>query len=448
MAVEIQPFNLAGILSNAETIRGQRAQNRLLALTEPYRVLELQRGEQDAVSAQREAELKRTGAAAKLALGVIGDVSSLTPEERQTRYASARQMVADLGVDVAKIPPTYSDDVYRGIQAIADQYGGAQEAKYGLNLIQAKDANGNDVLIQPMAGGPGYRVIEGVTPADKPVVDLETGSLIYPGANRVVPFGAGAQPEPQQRPAAGQPGGVQQPTTATGQPGAVVQPAPATGPSYEDLQRAKAQREAQAAAQKEAAVVSAREAAQTRTDRALSAPQARAALDSTQRRMSDTIADIDAAIAAIDATPGMTGLIGSAAALIPGTPQYNLSQKLGTIRSNQFLKEMKDLKAAGGSLGSATEREGEKLESATGSLSQGQSDTQLKQNLIRLRANYIESQRALESAFSDTYGVGSTNKQTATLPQSAASKLREGVSTTFGNGQVWTLRNGSPVRVR
>lgn len=34
------------------------------------------------------------------------------------------------------------------------------------------------------------------------------------------------------------------------------------------------------------------------------------------------------------------------------------------------------------------------------------------------------------------------------LPPEAAAKLREGVNTAFGNGQVWTLRNGQPMQVR
>ena len=34
------------------------------------------------------------------------------------------------------------------------------------------------------------------------------------------------------------------------------------------------------------------------------------------------------------------------------------------------------------------------------------------------------------------------------LPPQAVSKLKENVSTTFGNGQVWTLQNGQPVRVK
>jgi hypothetical protein len=36
----------------------------------------------------------------------------------------------------------------------------------------------------------------------------------------------------------------------------------------------------------------------------------------------------------------------------------------------------------------------------------------------------------------------------ATLPPQAKAQLRDGVTTTFKNGQKWTLQNGQPVRVQ
>ena len=39
-------------------------------------------------------------------------------------------------------------------------------------------------------------------------------------------------------------------------------------------------------------------------------------------------------------------------------------------------------------------------------------------------------------------------QQQATLPPAAVSALKEGQQTTFANGQVWTLQNGKPVRVK
>ena len=45
-------------------------------------------------------------------------------------------------------------------------------------------------------------------------------------------------------------------------------------------------------------------------------------------------------------------------------------------------------------------------------------------------------------------GRPGANGNAATLPPDAASKLKEGVNTTFRNGQVWTLQRGKPVQVQ
>jgi hypothetical protein len=36
----------------------------------------------------------------------------------------------------------------------------------------------------------------------------------------------------------------------------------------------------------------------------------------------------------------------------------------------------------------------------------------------------------------------------AQLPAEARAQLKEGIHTTFGNGQTWTLQNGNPVQVQ
>lgn len=239
MAVEIQPFNLAGTLSNAETIRGQRAQNRLLALTEPYKMRELQRGEQDAMSAQRDAEMKRTGAAARLALGVIGDVGSLNDDERQQRYSSARQMVADMGVDVSKIPPTYSDDVYRGIQALAQNYG--SDATDTVQSVKT-DSQGNRVLVFRS----GKEVVTGKDFIGL-TYDKETNTYFDPVTRQT--FRAVGGQQPQQPSAVTQDQGGQPAQTPTQQ---------AQTDAFEQAQRDKARREAEAAAQKESAAAAAK----------------------------------------------------------------------------------------------------------------------------------------------------------------------------------------------
>jgi hypothetical protein len=48
----------------------------------------------------------------------------------------------------------------------------------------------------------------------------------------------------------------------------------------------------------------------------------------------------------------------------------------------------------------------------------------------------------------DGSAPGRESPETVTLPAAARSSLKEGHETTFGNGQVWTLRNGQPIKVR
>jgi len=53
-----------------------------------------------------------------------------------------------------------------------------------------------------------------------------------------------------------------------------------------------------------------------------------------------------------------------------------------------------------------------------------------------------------EQDSSATPETGPAAQQQATLPPAAVSALKEGQQTTFANGQVWTLQNGKPVRVK
>jgi hypothetical protein len=48
----------------------------------------------------------------------------------------------------------------------------------------------------------------------------------------------------------------------------------------------------------------------------------------------------------------------------------------------------------------------------------------------------------------DLVGEKAQSSTEIKLPQSAAASLKEGIETTFGNGQVWTKKNGIPTQVR
>jgi hypothetical protein len=133
---EIQQFDLGRVMQTANTVREGQNQNKLLELMRPYKERAAQAEEQDA-------SLRRNAAAAKLVVSALGDVSQVEPEELQARFSSFRQMAADMGVDVSKVPEQYSPQVYQGLTALASSYGG-QGGNVQSTYI---DAAGNRVAI-------------------------------------------------------------------------------------------------------------------------------------------------------------------------------------------------------------------------------------------------------------------------------------------------------------
>lgn len=59
-----------------------------------------------------------------------------------------------------------------------------------------------------------------------------------------------------------------------------------------------------------------------------------------------------------------------------------------------------------------------------------------------------QSQEREANAGLSATGIQKTNPAAGELPPQAAAQLKEGANTRFANGQVWTLRNGQPVRVQ
>jgi hypothetical protein len=93
---------------------------------------------------------------------------------------------------------------------------------------------------------------------------------------------------------------------------------------------------------------------------------------------------IDQAIA-LAKQRGTTGLIGSQAAKIQGTPAFNLQQLLAPIQSGVAFDALKDLKANDSSLGQIAVKEFEALAGSKGSVNQGQTDAQLISSLNSLK---------------------------------------------------------------
>ena len=82
------------------------------------------------------------------------------------------------------------------------------------------------------------------------------------------------------------------------------------------------------------------------------------------------------------------GPIGKAASNIPGTPAYNFKSALETLKSNIAFGALTEMRAAsktGGALGQVSDREGALLQSSLGALDIGQSPTQFKAQLKKIK---------------------------------------------------------------
>lgn len=132
-------------------------------------------------------------------------------------------------------------------------------------------------------------------------------------------------------------------------------------------------------------------------------PKAAAALDSQARTTDLVLSKIDEALGKVSgATAGFAGLT----SVIPGTPAKDLSATLDTIRGNVGFDKLAEMRAnspTGGALGSVTEKENAVLQSVLGSIDQGQSPEQLRENLTRIREQLIAARDARKTAYAGTY---------------------------------------------
>lgn len=106
----------------------------------------------------------------------------------------------------------------------------------------------------------------------------------------------------------------------------------------------------------------------------------------TQERITRMTTDIQEVYQMIN--PQTAGLVGSQLARVPGTAAYNLKNKLDTIKANigfNELQQMREASKTGGALGQIAVQELQYLQAVLGSLDQGQSPEQLKQNLLGIQ---------------------------------------------------------------
>ena len=94
-----------------------------------------------------------------------------------------------------------------------------------------------------------------------------------------------------------------------------------------------------------------------------------------------------------------TGPIGKLTSGIPGTASYNFKAALETLKSNIAFGALTEMRAAsktGGALGQVSDREGQLLQSSLGALDIGQSPTQFKSQLQKIRDSIIRWSQAME----------------------------------------------------
>ena len=136
----------------------------------------------------------------------------------------------------------------------------------------------------------------------------------------------------------------------------------------------------------------------------ISFPKVRNTLTSLNQQWDLVDKTIDEAINAVNP---FTAGVGSWLASVPGSPQKNLSAKLDTIRANIGFDKLQDMRAnspTGAALGPVSDLENKLLQSVKGSTDQAQSASQLKQNLMNIKADLQALKAEKNTAFKTDYG--------------------------------------------
>lgn len=144
----------------------------------------------------------------------------------------------------------------------------------------------------------------------------------------------------------------------------------------------------------------------------------------------------------LDGTAGRNAFLSN----VPGTQAKNLSATLDTIKANigfEELQRMRDNSPTGGALGQVTEKEIAFLQSVLGSLDQGQSPQQLRENLQRAKTEIIASWERVRQAYEQDYGVQYQGPGSGAAQPSQGGGISDGATATNPQtGQRIIFRNG------
>lgn len=101
------------------------------------------------------------------------------------------------------------------------------------------------------------------------------------------------------------------------------------------------------------------------------------------------------------------GLGGATLGMVPGTPAYDLQEKISTIKANigfDELAAMREASKTGGALGQIAVQELKYLQATLGSLERSQSPGELKKNLQQIDTILERYQKSRKEAFKKDYG--------------------------------------------
>lgn len=241
---------------------------------------------------------------------------------------------------------------------------------------------------------------------------VNPGQLMPVGRKALPDIGAGAQPGPVMQAPQVQSEELPPPAASGALPASSFDggllPPPAGMPSPSFNPASKNPYAGSGAVQLEAAKTVANEAAkrdvQRMADRQEQAPQEEASIIKANDNIANTIRAIDEAMAI---TGGTTAGFGSLLQSIPETQARTLKGKLDQIGAStafDTLSEMRKNSPTGGALGSIAVPELELLKASQGSLDQGLGPEALRENLKKVRDNYVRFQGRLNEAFQRKYG--------------------------------------------
>lgn len=150
----------------------------------------------------------------------------------------------------------------------------------------------------------------------------------------------------------------------------------------------------------------------------LARPQTMGAVEyvvNTNRQMRDTINELLTSKGLDDAF-GFGGKVRSA---VPGSAAADALAKLEQLGGNLFVEAITAMRAAsktGAAVGSATEREGDKLQASRAALQQFQSAEAARKELGRLKKQLEDAESGVVNAYNRTYGKSTFNFAAPTTP--------------------------------